>query len=122
MLIKGFSPLRHRLTQLLAASSLLPALIGGVPCASADPVPVRAVSGTIHGFLELRSADGHIVASGDTTRVVSGNNITSRIVFLFKDGSIDDETTIYSRSAAPSSSSATTVSRRALTSRIRWTR
>ncbi|WP_058187701.1 hypothetical protein [Terracidiphilus gabretensis] len=96
MLIKCFYPLSHRLTRLLVASSLLPALIG-VPCASADPVPVRHVSGAIHGFLELRSEDGHIVASGDTTRVVSGDRITSRTVFTFKDGSIDDETTIYSQ-------------------------
>ena len=97
MLIKGFSPLSHRLARLLVTSSLFPMLIGGVPRASADPVPVRHVSGAIHGFLELRSEDGHIVASGDATRVVSGDRITSRIVFTFKDGSIDDETTIYSQ-------------------------
>lgn len=100
MLIKGFSPLSHRWTRLLIASSLFPILIGGVRHASADPVPIRHVSGTIHGFLELRSEDGHIVASGDTTRVVSGDRITSRTVFTFKDGSIDDETTIYSQRRA----------------------
>jgi hypothetical protein len=64
------------------------------PIAQADPVAVRAVAGTIHGFLELRSEDGQVVASGDSVQVVRGNRVTSRTIFRFKDGSIDDETTI----------------------------
>jgi hypothetical protein len=40
------------------------------PAAQADPVPVRAVAGAIHGFLELRSEDGQVVASGDSVQVV----------------------------------------------------
>src|SRR5580658_2031394 len=67
------------------------------PTAKADPVPVRAVAGTIHGFLELRSEDGQVVASGDSVQVVRGNRVTSRTVFHFKDGSIDDETTVFSQ-------------------------
>jgi hypothetical protein len=58
---------------------------------------VKQVGGTIQGFLELRSEDGRVVASGDATRVVRGNRVTSRTVFRFKDGSIDDETTVYSQ-------------------------
>ena len=67
------------------------------PTAQADPVPVRAAAGTIHGFLELRSEDGQVVASGDSVQVVRGNRVTSRTVFRFKDGSIDDETTVSSQ-------------------------
>src|SRR5215472_12448461 len=67
------------------------------PGAKADPVPVRHVGGTVRGFLELRGEDGRVVASGDITRVVRGDRITSRIVFHFKDGSIDDETTVFSQ-------------------------
>src|SRR5215469_2471027 len=67
------------------------------PGAKADPVPVRHVEGTIRGFLELRAEDGRVVASGDITRVARGDRITSRIVFHFKDGSIDDETTVFSQ-------------------------
>ena len=63
--------------------------------AQADPVVVRSVQGTIHGFLELRTADGQVVASGDNFQVVRGTRVTSRTVFHFKDGSIDDETTVY---------------------------
>ena len=67
------------------------------PTAKADPVPVRSVAGTIHGFLELRSEDGQVVASGDSFQVVRGNRVTSRTIFHFKDGSIDDETTHFSQ-------------------------
>jgi hypothetical protein len=66
------------------------------PTAKADPVPVRSVAGTIRGFLEMRSEDGQVVASGDSFQVVRGNRVTSRTVFHFKDGSIDDETTVFS--------------------------
>jgi hypothetical protein len=65
--------------------------------AKADPVPVRAVEGTIHGLLELRSEDGQVIASGDVLRVLRGNRVTSRTLFRFKDGSIDDETTVFSQ-------------------------
>lgn len=73
---------------------LLPAL---QPVAKADPVPVRAVEGTIHGLLELRSEDGKVIASGDSLRVLRGNRVTSRTIFHFKDGSIDEETTVFSQ-------------------------
>jgi hypothetical protein len=67
------------------------------PTAQSEPVPVRSVEGTIHGFLELRSEDGQVVASGDSFQVVLGNRVTSRTLFHFKDGSIDDETTVFSQ-------------------------
>lgn len=66
--------------------------------AQADSLPVRSMEGTIHGFLELRSEDGQVVASGDSLQVVRGDRVTSRTLFRFKDGSIDDETTVFSQS------------------------
>ncbi len=66
--------------------------------AQADSMPVRATEGTIHGFLELRSENGQVVASGDNLQVVRGDRVTSRTLFRFKDGSIDDETTVFSQS------------------------
>ena len=65
--------------------------------AQADSLPVRSMEGTVHGFLELRSEDGQVVASGDNLQVVRGNRVTSRTLFRFKDGSIDDETTVFSQ-------------------------
>jgi hypothetical protein len=65
--------------------------------ATAEPVSVRHVQGTLHGFLELRAGDGSSVASGDSTQVVHGDQVTARTLFHFKDGSIDDELTVFSQ-------------------------
>ena len=67
------------------------------PSAQADLPPVHLVEGTIHGFLEIRSEEGQILASGDTVQVVHGDRVTTETVFHFKDGSIDDETTVFSQ-------------------------
>src|ERR1035437_5307932 len=67
------------------------------PGASAAPVPVRFTNGTLHGFLELRSAEGHVLAAGDLVQVAHGSQGTTPVLFTFKDGSIDDETTVFSQ-------------------------
>jgi hypothetical protein len=64
---------------------------------SAEPVAVRHREGTLHGFLLVRTLEGTAIATGDLIQVPHGDRINSRIVFRFKDGSIDDETTVYSQ-------------------------
>jgi hypothetical protein len=64
---------------------------------SAEPVSVRYVAGMVHGFLLLRSPQGEPLANGDLVQTSHGDRITARLVFHFKDGSIDDETTVYSQ-------------------------
>lgn len=78
---------------------LLLAMLGctRAPGAQADPIPVHHIQGTLHGFLEMRSEAGLVVASGDITQVVHGDQITSQTLFRFKDGSIDDEVTVFSQ-------------------------
>ncbi|MEP7367557.1 MAG: hypothetical protein ABI972_30220 [Acidobacteriota bacterium] len=63
----------------------------------ADPVPVRYPQGLLHGFLALRSQDGAIIASGDMNQTVKGNQVTNILSFKFKDGSLHEETTIFSQ-------------------------
>lgn len=82
---------------LRSCSVILPLVCALKPNALADPVPVRQAGGAIHGLIEMRSEDGRLVASGDITRVVRGDRITSRVVFHFRDGSIDDERTVFSQ-------------------------
>ena len=65
--------------------------------APAEPVPVRYPEGTLHGFLELRSQEGHVLAAGDLVQNIRGDRVTARLTFHFKDGSIDDETTVFSQ-------------------------
>lgn len=64
----------------------------------ADPVPVRHAEGAAHGFLALTTLDGKRIATGDKTTVVHRGQVTSRLVFHFRDGSIDDETTVFTQS------------------------
>jgi hypothetical protein len=70
------------------------ALQPGLP---AESVPARHVEGTLHGFLALRSEDGKLLAVGDLTEVIHGDRVTAHTVFRFKDGSVDDETAVYSQ-------------------------
>ena len=67
------------------------------PGAPAEPIPVRHIEGTVHGFLALRSKEGRVLAVGDLFQVVRGDRVTARLLFRFKDGSVDDETTVFSQ-------------------------
>jgi len=51
----------------------------------------------VHGFLALSTMDGKILAPGDLIQVIRGNQVVSRLVFRFKDGSLDDETAIFTQ-------------------------
>jgi hypothetical protein len=42
-----------------------------------------------------RSEAGNIIASGEFSQVVEGDEVTMRLTYKFVDGSIDDETTMY---------------------------
>src|SRR5690349_7661973 len=65
--------------------------------ASAENVPVRFREGLVHGFLVLRSMEGRILASGDLLQTTSADTVTTELVFHFKDGSVHDETAVFSQ-------------------------
>jgi hypothetical protein len=73
------------------------ALLLAVPVAFADLVPVRFAEGMVHGFLTLRSPEGKVLASGDLLQTNHGGRVTTRLLFHFKDGSVSDETAVYSQ-------------------------
>ncbi len=54
----------------------------------------------MHGFLALRTLDGKRLADGERTQVAEGDRVTSRLIFRFKDGSVYDDTTIFSQRGA----------------------
>jgi len=64
---------------------------------SAETIPVRYPEATAHGFLALRTMEGKLLASGDLTEVLHGNQVVAHLVFRFKDGSVDDDTTVFSQ-------------------------
>jgi len=55
------------------------------------------MEGLVHGFLTLRTLDGKTVAVGDLTQVTHGERVTNHLVFHFHDGSLRDETAIFSQ-------------------------
>jgi hypothetical protein len=63
----------------------------------ADPIPVRRTQGTIHGFLILKTLEGKTLAAGDIVQVAHGDRVTSRLTYHFRDGSLDDETTVFTQ-------------------------
>jgi hypothetical protein len=63
----------------------------------AESVAVRHIEGTVHGFLVLRNMEGKTLAAGDLIQVVQEDRLVSELVFHFTDGSIDDETTVFSQ-------------------------
>jgi hypothetical protein len=53
--------------------------------------------GTYHGFLILRDLTGKLLADGDLVQVAHGDRVTARLTFHFRDGSVDDETTVFTQ-------------------------
>jgi hypothetical protein len=63
----------------------------------AEPIPVRHPQGSAHGFLVLKTTEGIPIATGDATQTVHGDRVTSRVTFRFRDGSLDDDITVFSQ-------------------------
>src|SRR5258708_5154204 len=63
----------------------------------AEEVRVRHTEGIVHGFLALRTLDGKTIAEGDMTESADGETVTNHLVFHFKDGSLHDETAVFSQ-------------------------
>jgi hypothetical protein len=85
--------LRSRVLAILLIST---SIFSGV-AASASPVAVRYRAGSIHGFLVLTTLDGITIAAGDVAQVTRGDRVTTQVAFRFKDGSRQEETTVYSQ-------------------------
>jgi len=84
-LVRKFGVVRVGVAVLLTVSSL------------EGQVPVRHAEGLVHGFLVVRTMEGDVIAHGDLTQNAHGGGVTSRLVFHFKDGSLQDETVVYSQ-------------------------
>ena len=76
---------------LLLVVALLPLSLSGQATA------VRHKEGLVHGFLALRSLNGETLADGDLIQTARGDQVTSHLVFHFRDGSVHDETTVFSQ-------------------------
>lgn len=86
-----------RIRHLVAAVMLAFGLVLSEHAVDAQPVDVRHAEGLVHGFLVVRDLSGTILANGDLIQTSRGDRVTSRLIFHFKDGSLQDETAVFSQ-------------------------
>jgi hypothetical protein len=80
-------------SNLFAAAFFLAIALGTT--AAAEQIPVRHIQLPMHRFMVARSEAGKMLARGEFTQAVQGDEVTLRMIYHFEDGSIDDETTTY---------------------------
>lgn len=83
--------------RLLVAVLLSIAALAICPLRAAPQVAVSRTEGVVRGFLLVRSADGEPIADGDLSQIAHGDRVTVRMILRFRDGSLQDETTVYSQ-------------------------
>jgi len=96
--LKGFSPGASALARRAILCLLLIATLVVVSLhAGAAPIQVRYTEGMVRGFLELSDSAGKRIASGDFIQVGRAGGIKSRTVLYFKDGSLHDESAVFTQ-------------------------
>ena len=65
--------------------------------AHAEPIKVRTPEGGARGFLALSATNGETLAHGGLVQTLRRGLVDSRLTFHFKDGSLYDETVVFSQ-------------------------
>jgi hypothetical protein len=86
-----------RLRALTLVAAIAAAVVVRSGSLRGEQVAVRHAEGLVHGFLILRTLEGTPLADGDLLQTSRGTRVTSRLVFHFKDGSLHDETAVFSQ-------------------------
>lgn len=63
----------------------------------ADEIRVKYPQGSLHAFLLIRSEDGKIIGTGDALNEPVGGVWRNKMILKLRDGSLDEETTLYSQ-------------------------
>lgn len=77
--------------------TLIPIIMFLAASLPAQPVAVRQPEGLVRGFVVLRNQDGTIVGDGDSLQTTRRGEIVYRLTVHFKDGSLQDETTVFTQ-------------------------
>jgi len=64
--------------------------------ARSTTIAVQYQEGLVRAFPVLRTLDDETLAQGDFAQIIRGDQVTSRLVFRFKNGSLYDETVVFS--------------------------
>ena len=65
--------------------------------ATGEPVAVRFAEGLTRAFPVVRTLDGQTLAIGDLVQIAREDRVESRLSFRFKDGSLHEETAVFSQ-------------------------
>ena len=79
------------------AALALAATVTGPVAGLAEPVAVRFTEGIGRGFPVLRDASGEKIAQGDLSQIARGDRVENRLTFRFRDGSLYDETAVFTQ-------------------------
>ena len=83
------SPVRRRWLALV--------FVGCATVLDAAPVQVRFTEGVTRGFLAVRTAQGERIGHGELLQTPRGDEVETRLLLQFKNGSVHDETTTFSQ-------------------------
>src|SRR5437763_896058 len=97
MSVASRQPRRKPVVFSIAAMLICCFLYSGGTQVSAEPIPVHYHEGFTRAFLALTTLDGRVIASGDLLQEFKDGKVTSEMVFHFKDGSLSDETTVFTQ-------------------------
>jgi hypothetical protein len=95
MPLSNASARNTRTRRALAAALALFAAAASI--AIADPIAVRHTQGAVHGFLVIRSQAGATLGYGEFIQDADGDRVTAHLTYHFRDGSLDDETFVYTQ-------------------------
>jgi len=90
------APMSRAVIVLVAVVLAVLVVITGSEAAPGLVTP-RFPEGATYGSLALLDSDGHAIAHGELQSVPRGDRVESRLVWRFKDGSVQDETTVYAQ-------------------------
>ena len=85
------------LRRFFLAAPVFAAVVAAPSGPAPEPVAVRYPEGITHGFLILKTLEGNHLADGDLLQTARGDQVTSRMVLRFLDGSVQDETVVFSQ-------------------------
>jgi hypothetical protein len=83
--------------RLAPRSAVIVAILVCGTALDAAPVRVRFLEATTRGFLSIRTPQGDRIGHGELAQKSRGDEIESRLLLRFKDGSVHDESTVYTQ-------------------------
>lgn len=70
-------------------------LLSATSCGAS--VPARRKQEPMRQFLVVKSLDGTVIADGEESSTFEGNRVRSDLVFHFRDGSLDEQVTVFTQ-------------------------